>query len=321
MHLKRKKDFSPINNDDIVASLSLGFWISLFSYNRQIFWDQCLHKAFNHSNHNYKASVIRTKLNQLRNLRNRIAHHECILQISVNIIYEDILCLTNLLSVEAAQNCQNLSTFPRIYKNKFHLIARGHSHIRTSSLILASASPRRKELLAEQGITPDKIIPADIDETPLKGELPRPYVKRMAIEKAQAIASSHSDSFILAADTVVVLGRSILQKPSDEAEAYQFLTRMSGRRHKVIGGICLITPDAKIITRVVETIVKFKTLSEDDKQYYIASKEWEGKAGGYAIQGLAAQFIPFISGSYSNIVGLSIYDTLNILKGNGFLIE
>lgn len=188
-------------------------------------------------------------------------------------------------------------------------------------IILASASPRRRELLEEQGIIPNQIIPADIDETPLKNELPRPYVKRMAIEKAEAIAPLHLNSFILAADTVVVMGRRILQKPKNEKEAYKFLTLMSGRRHKVIGGICLITPDKKKITRIIETVVKFKSLTEDEKQFYIASKEWEGKAGGYAIQGLAAQFIPFISGSYTNIVGLSIYDTLNILRGNGFLIE
>ena len=185
-------------------------------------------------------------------------------------------------------------------------------------LILASASPRRKELLAEQNIVPDLIIPADIDETPLKNELPRPYVKRMALDKAQAIAPNNTDSFILAADTVVVMGRRILQKPESAEESHKFMTLMSGRRHKVMGGICLITPTGKIITRVVETTVKFKNLSEQDKQFYVDSKEWEGKAGGYAIQGLASQFIPSINGSYSNIVGLSIYDTLNLLRGNGY---
>ncbi len=187
-------------------------------------------------------------------------------------------------------------------------------------LILASASPRRKELLAEQGIIPDHTIPADIDETPFKKELPRPYVERMALEKARVIASNHEDSFILAADTVVVMGRRILQKPVNSDEAYQFLSLMSGRRHKVIGSICLTTPEGKEVTRVVETIVRFKNLTEEEKQFYIDSKEWEGKAGGYAIQGLAAQFIPFISGSYSNVVGLSIYYTLNMLKGNGFKV-
>ena len=187
-----------------------------------------------------------------------------------------------------------------------------------SKLILASASPRRKELLAEQNIIPDHIIPADIDESPLKKELPRPYVKRMAVEKARAVARQHANSYILAADTVVIMGRTILQKPEDAKQAYQFLTKMSGRRHKVLGGICLITPEGKEITRTVETIVKFKNLTDQEKKFYVDSNEWDGKAGGYAIQGLASQFIPFISGSYSNIVGLSIYDTMNMLRGNGY---
>ena len=187
-----------------------------------------------------------------------------------------------------------------------------------NKLILASASPRRKELLAEQNIIPDAIIPADIDETPLKNELPRPYVTRMAIEKARAIVPNHTDSFILSADTVVVMGRRILQKPENADEAYKFLSMMSGRRHTVLGGICLITPNGKEITRVSETVVKFKPLSENEKQFYVDSGEWNGKAGGYAIQGLASRFVPFISGSYSNIVGLNIHDTINMLNGNGF---
>lgn len=186
-----------------------------------------------------------------------------------------------------------------------------------NKLILASASPRRKDLLAEQGIIPTAIIPTDIDETPLKGEKPRTYVERMALEKAQAI-TGHDDAYILAADTIVTMGLRILQKPVNAEESYKFLSLMSGRRHKVMGGICLITPDKKIITRVVETVVKFKNLSEDEKQFYVASNEWDGKAGGYAVQGLGAQFIPFISGSYSNIVGLSMFDTLAMLNGNGF---
>ena len=187
-------------------------------------------------------------------------------------------------------------------------------------LILASASPRRLDLLNEAGITPDHIIPADIDETELKGELPRPYVARMATEKARKIAADHKDSFILAADTTVTLGRRILQKPADDAESLQFLNLMSGRRHKVIGGICLITPQGHEITRVCETVVQFKVLSDKEKRDYVASKEWEGKAGGYGIQGKAAAFIPFLSGSYSNVVGLSLYDTMQILEGNGFFV-
>lgn len=190
---------------------------------------------------------------------------------------------------------------------------------KSHKLILASASPRRQEILADQGIIPDDIIPADIDETPLKSENPRPYVERMAVEKARAIRATHTHAYILAADTVVIMGRRILQKPIDENEAYQFLSLMSGRRHKVLGGICLITPKGKEITRTCETIVKFKVLSEEEKQNYVASGEWDGKAGGYGIQGQAAQFVSFISGSYSNIVGLSVYDTMAMLKGNGFL--
>ena len=190
-----------------------------------------------------------------------------------------------------------------------------------NSLILASASPRRKDLLAEVGIIPDQIIPADIDETPLKNELPRPYVMRMALEKSRAIYAQHTKSFILGADTVVVMGRRILQKPENADESYKFLSLMSGRRHKVMGGICLITPSGKEIVLVCETTVKFKTLSETEKQAYVASGEWDGKAGGYGIQGLASTFIPFISGSYSNIVGLSIYDTIQMLNGNGFALN
>lgn len=190
-----------------------------------------------------------------------------------------------------------------------------------NKLILASASPRRKELLAEQNIIPDAIIPADIDETPLKNEMPRPYVTRMAIEKAREVSKNNKGSYILAADTVVVMGRRILQKPDNADEAYKFLSMMSGRRHTVLGGICLITPDGKEITRTCQTVVKFKCLSDTEKQFYVDSGEWEGKAGGYAIQGLASRFIPFISGDYFNIVGLSIHDTLNMLRGNGFLLD
>lgn len=189
-----------------------------------------------------------------------------------------------------------------------------------SKLILASASPRRQELLAEQNIIPDAIIPADIDETPFKGETPRPYVKRMAIEKAREVAKDNKNAYILAADTVVVMGRRILQKPDNAEEAYKFLTLMSGRRHTVMGGICLITPEGNEVTRLCETAVKFKSLTHDEKQFYVDSGEWEGKAGGYAIQGFASRFIPFISGSYSNIVGLNIHDTINMLRGNGYTI-
>lgn len=184
--------------------------------------------------------------------------------------------------------------------------------------ILASASPQRKNLLSEIGIVPDQIIPADIDETPHKNETPRPYVKRMALEKAHAIASTQQGAFILAADTVVVMGRRILQKPADAEESYKFLSLMSGRRHKVLGGICLITPTGQSISKTCETVVKFKSLSHDEKQSYVDSGEWQGKAGGYGIQGAASTMIPFISGSYSNIVGLDVYTVMQLLRGNGY---
>ena len=187
-----------------------------------------------------------------------------------------------------------------------------------NKLILASASPRRLELLKQVGITPEDIIPADIDETPQKGEYPRNLAKRLAEEKAQAIAKNHPDTFILAADTVVGCGRRILDKSEDEAYARMCLETISGRRHHVFGGIALITPEGKLISRCIDTVVQFKRLSEKDIETYLKSGEWQGKAGGYAIQGLAASYIKFIRGSYSNVVGLSLYDTMKILDGAGF---
>ncbi len=187
-----------------------------------------------------------------------------------------------------------------------------------SKLILASASPRRSELLKQIGITPDEIIPADIDETPLKSELPKDLAQRLAIAKAQKIAEQHPDSFILAADTVVGAGRKILDKAEDKAYARHCLKALSGRRHHVYGGIALVTPDGKVIERCIDTLVQFKHLSHQDIETYIKSSEWQGKAGGYAIQGLAESYIKYIRGSYSNVVGLSLYDTMKILDGAGF---
>lgn len=186
-------------------------------------------------------------------------------------------------------------------------------------LILASASPRRVDLLKEAGITPNQIIPADIDETKLKGEKPSELVVRLAIGKARAVAAQHPGSAILAADTTVAVGRRIMEKPADEAEARQFLELMSGRRHRVYGGICLITPDGRERSRLCETAVQFKRLSEVEISHYLASREWDGKAGGYAIQGIAAGYVSFLSGSHSNVVGLSLYDTLNLLAGSGVI--
>lgn len=187
-----------------------------------------------------------------------------------------------------------------------------------SSLILASASPRRLDLLAQIGVTPNDVLAADIDETPHKDERPRDLAQRLAQEKAQAIARDNKGQFIIAADTVVACGRRILPKAENEAQARQCLTLLSGRRHHVYGGICVITADGQIRTRLCDTVVKFKRLSTVDIEDYIQSGEWDGKAGGYAIQGRAAGFISFIQGSYSNVVGLSLYDIMQILRGNGF---
>jgi septum formation protein len=170
--------------------------------------------------------------------------------------------------------------------------------------------------LKQVGIVPDKIIPADIDETPLKGELPRDYALRMAIEKASAI--TEKDGFILAADTVVACGRRILPKAETEQQARDCLALLSGRRHRVYNGIAVILPDGTLRSRVCDTVVQFRRLGAGDIDAYIASMEWQGKAGGYAIQGQAAGLVSFIGGSYSAVVGLSLYDTMQILKGAGF---
>ena len=184
------------------------------------------------------------------------------------------------------------------------------------TLILASASPRRRELIARLGLTPDGIAPADIDETPAKGELPRDYAKRMAREKAEAAASS--DSFVLAGDTVVAAGRRILPKAEDEATARKCLELLSGRRHRVLSAIALRDPDGKMRERLSETVVMFKRLSPEESDAYIASGEWDGKAGGYAIQGLAEGLISRIQGSHSAVVGLPLYETRALLKAAGF---
>lgn len=185
-------------------------------------------------------------------------------------------------------------------------------------LILASASPRRVELLSQIGIVPDQIIPADIDETPLPKELPARLAERLARGKAAALSLSSPDVLVLAADTVVAIGRRVLGKPESESEAREFLTLLSGRQHRVYGGIGLRLPNGEIVSRVVITRVKVKRLSEQEIDGYIQSREWEGKAGGYAIQGLFGAYISSISGSYSNIVGLSLCDTMNMLQGAGY---
>jgi len=184
-------------------------------------------------------------------------------------------------------------------------------------LILASASPRRRDLLAQIGITPDLIIPANIDEQAYPQESPRQLAERLAASKAACLKADYPDHFILAADTVVALGRRLLGKAETTAQAGKFLALLSGRRHKVYSGISLILPNGKQITRVVMTSVTFKRLSQGEITAYLSHKEWQGKAGAYAIQGLAASFIKSISGSYSNVVGLPLFETTNMLRGNG----
>ena len=187
-----------------------------------------------------------------------------------------------------------------------------------SRLILASASPRRLELLAQAGITPDEILPADINETPLKEELPRFYVTRIAKSKAETVNSMHPESFILAADTVVACGRRILPKAETADQAKTCLQLLSGRRHKVMTAVSIISPSGTARHKNISSIVQFKRLSKQDIDRYLESGEWQGKAGGYAIQGLAATLITFVSGSYSAIVGLPIFETVSMLESLGY---
>ncbi len=184
-------------------------------------------------------------------------------------------------------------------------------------LVLASASPRRLDLLKQIGLVPDEVCPADIDETPLKDEMPRVHAERLAAEKAAAVAQDHAGAFVLAADTVVACGRRILPKTEDAAAARQCLELLSGRAHRVYTGLSLVA-NGKQVTRTVLTRVQVARLEDQALEAYLASGEWHGKAGGYAIQGRAAAFIRGINGSYSNVVGLPLYETANLLKGAGF---
>ncbi|HYK79052.1 MAG TPA: nucleoside triphosphate pyrophosphatase [Micropepsaceae bacterium] len=186
------------------------------------------------------------------------------------------------------------------------------------SLVLASASPRRAGLLAQAGIVPARIVAPEIDETPLRRELPRAYVLRMARLKAQAVAVSEEGALILAADTVVALGRRILPKAVDADEVERCLKLLSGRRHQVLTALALAAPGVALRTRIVTTRVAFKVLTPAEIADYLASAEGEGKAGGYAIQGRAEAFVRFINGSYSNVVGLPLYETIALLRGSGY---
>jgi septum formation protein len=194
-------------------------------------------------------------------------------------------------------------------------------------LVLASGSPRRLALINQAGIEPDALQPADVDEMPLKGELPRACANRLARAKADAaLAAVRLDeelrgAYIIAADTVVAVGRRILPKAELIDEAAQCLRLLSGRNHRVHTAVCLVTPKEAFRQRLVETRVRFKRLSEQDIEAYLASGEWRGKAGGYAIQGLAGSFAVKIVGSYTNVVGLPLYETVNLLQGEGFPIH
>lgn len=184
------------------------------------------------------------------------------------------------------------------------------------TFILGSGSPRRRELLAQIGVTPDAIRAPDIDETPQKAELPRPYCARMAREKAAAVTAG-PDDIVLCADTTVALGRRILGKPADEAEARAFLEMMSGRRHKVVTAVA-VKRGPKLWQRDVQSAVKMKSLSRAEIDAYLATGDWDGKAGGYGIQGPAGAFIPWISGSFTGIVGLPLAETANLLIAAGY---
>jgi septum formation protein len=185
-------------------------------------------------------------------------------------------------------------------------------------LVLASASPRRLDLLARIGIVPDLIQPAEVDETPRRGELPRQLASRLAAAKAAAVAAP-TEALVLAADTVVGVGRRILGKPTDAGEARRHLALLSGRRHKVLTAVVLRRPADRPSSRLVETTVTFQRLTDQQIEAYLDSGEWQGKAGGYAIQGRAEMFVRFLSGSWSNVVGLPLFETAQLLRGVGWL--
>lgn len=184
------------------------------------------------------------------------------------------------------------------------------------TLVLASTSPRRRELLARIGLEPARIAAPEIDETPLKGELPRDYVARLARGKALAVARA-PDEIVLAGDTTVAVGRRILEKPADEADLRRMLALLSGRRHHVWSGVCVVGADDRPRVRVVDTIVAFKALSAAEIDRYVECGEGMGKAGGYAIQGRAETFVRFLSGSHSNVVGLPLFETRALLTSAG----
>jgi septum formation protein len=194
-------------------------------------------------------------------------------------------------------------------------------------LVLASASPRRLMLLDQAGIKPDALRPASLDETPRKGEMPRALVTRLARSKAEAardqIANDRdiADAYVLAADTIVTNNLKIFGKPQQVEEAVEYLSRLSGRSHRVLTAVCLITPQDKVLTKIVDTKVRFKCLTKAEIEAYVATREWRDKAGGYAIQGLAGSFVQKIKGSYTNVVGLPLTEVVAMLVSEGFPIH
>jgi septum formation protein len=194
-------------------------------------------------------------------------------------------------------------------------------------LVLASASPRRLALLQQAGIEPDALLPADVDETPLKGENAKELARRLSRQKAEIAAKvargsdELKDAYVLSADTVVLAGGRILPKAEVVDEAAACLRLLSGRAHRVYTSICLVTPKEAVRERLVETRVRFKRLSRDEFERYLASGEWRGKAGGYAIQGLAGTFVVKLVGSYTNVVGLPLYETVALLDGEGYPVR
>lgn len=187
-------------------------------------------------------------------------------------------------------------------------------------LVLASASPRRLDLLARIGVIPDAVLPANIDESVPKDELPRQHAARLACEKAQIVAAAETDALVLAADTVVAVGRRILPKVEDEATLRQCMKLLSGRRHRVLTGVALAIPGLGLRQRLVETMIAMKRLSDEEIDYYAGHGEWRGKAGGYALQGYGEVYVRQIAGSYSNVVGLPLAETRVLLKSAGYAI-
>ncbi len=185
-------------------------------------------------------------------------------------------------------------------------------------LVLASASPRRLDLLARIGVVPDAVIPADVDESVARGELPREHALRLAREKAAAVAAKEPDALVLAADTVVAVGRRILPKVEDEETLRACMKLLSGRRHRVLTGVALAVPKGAVRERLVETMIAMKRLSEAEIDYYASHGEWRGKAGGYALQGYGEVYVRHIAGSYSNVVGLPLAETRVLLKSAGY---